>query len=129
MNKIEKLETKEQLINSVKEWVKIDNEILILQKELKKRKDDKMKFSNQLIEIMKTNQIDVFDIKDGQIQYMNRKVKKPITKKVLLETLTKFYEGDFMRANELNTFILDHREEIVKESITRKVNKEMLENT
>ena len=130
MNKIEeekeeqkdvKLETKEQLIHTIKEWVKIDNEMLVLQNELKKRKADKAKLSIKLIDIMKSNEIDVFDIKDGQIQYTNRKIKKPITKKVLLDTLTKYYEGDFMKANEVNSFIMDHREEVVKESITRKI--------
>jgi hypothetical protein len=126
MNKIEtteeeKLETKEQLIHTIKEWVKIDNEMLVLQKELKKRKTDKTKLSSKLIDIMKSNQIDEFDIKDGQIQYKNRKIKKPITKKILLDTLTKYYEGDFMKANELNSFIMDHREEVIKESITRKI--------
>ena len=116
-----KLETKEQLIHTIKEWVKIDNDMLILQKELKKRKTDKAKLSVKLIDIMKSNEIDVFDIKDGQIQYTNRKIKKPITKKVLLDTLTKYYEGDFMKANELNSFIMDNREEVIKESITRKI--------
>ena len=33
------METKEQLINSIKEWVKIYNEIRALQKEDKKRND------------------------------------------------------------------------------------------
>ena len=116
-----KLETKEQLIHTIKEWVKIDNDMLILQKELKKRKTDKAKLSVKLIDIMKSNEIDVFDIKYGQIQYTNRKIKKPITKKVLLDTLTKYYEGDFMKANELNSFIMDNREEVIKESITRKI--------
>jgi len=117
----EKLETKEQLVNTIKEWVKIDNDMLILQNELKKRKAEKAKLSQKLIDIMKSNEIDVFDIKDGQIQYTNRRIKKPITKKVLFDTLTKYYEGDFIKANELNAFILDHREEVVKESITRKI--------
>jgi hypothetical protein len=117
----EKLETKEQLVTTIKEWVKIDNDMLILQNELKKRKAEKAKLSQKLIDIMKSNQIDVFDIKDGQIQYTNRRIKKPITKKVLLDTLTKYYEGDFMKANELNSFIMDNREEVVKESITRKI--------
>jgi len=128
MNKIEdeqeKVETKEQLIKTVKEWVKIDNDILILQKEQKKKKAEKEKLSKLLIDIMKSNEIDEFDLKDGHIQYTNRKVKKPITKKSLLDTLTKYFGGDFMKANEANSFILDNREEIVKESIVRKINKD-----
>ena len=35
------METKEQLIKCVKDWVRIDNEIRLLQKELSTRKNDK----------------------------------------------------------------------------------------
>ena len=33
------METKEHLINKIKEWVKIDNEMRTLQKEMTKRKN------------------------------------------------------------------------------------------
>jgi len=37
------METKEQLINTIKRWVKIDNEIRALQKEQLARKNEKKK--------------------------------------------------------------------------------------
>jgi len=40
------MDTKEQLVKSVKEWVKIDNEIRSLQEEIKKEKTIKNKFQN-----------------------------------------------------------------------------------
>ena len=75
------METKEQLIKSIKEWVKIDNEIRALQKEVKKRNDEKKNISKNLIDVMKNNEIDCFDLKDGQIMYSKKNVKKPITKR------------------------------------------------
>ena len=78
------METKEQLINTIREWVRIDNEIRTLQKEQTKRKDEKKKISNSLMNIMKKNEIDVFDINDGQICYTKKNIKKPITKKILM---------------------------------------------
>ena len=51
-----------------------------------------------------------------------KNVKKPITKKVLLNILAKYFEGDIEKAEEANEFILNNREEITKESITRKLN-------
>jgi hypothetical protein len=115
------METKEQLIQTIREWVKHDNEIRSLQKELSKRKTEKKKISNTLIETMKQNEIDCFDIKDGQICYSKRNVKKPITKKVLMTTLSKFFNGDLLKAAELNEFIIENREEEVKETIMRKM--------
>jgi hypothetical protein len=120
----EQIDTKEQLVKIIKEWVKNDNDIRLLQKEIKKRKIEKKQISDKLMEVMKSNEIDVFDINDGQIQYSKRTVKKPITKKMLMDILSKYYDGDFMKANELNTFILDNREVQTKETITRKIAKQ-----
>ena len=72
--------------------------------------------------IMKDHEIDCVDIKDGQICYNKKNVKKPITKKYLLQILSKYFDGDIDRAEDANDFILENREEIVKESITRKIN-------
>lgn len=115
------METKEHLIKTIKEWVKLDNEIRTLQKEQVQRKNDKKKVSTQLMEIMKKNEIDCFDINDGQICYSKKNIKKPITKKVLMGVLSKYFKGDTLKASELNEFIIENREEIVKETIVRKI--------
>jgi hypothetical protein len=117
------METKEQLVNCIKQWVKIDNEIRTLQNEQVKRKKEKKTISKDLIEVMKKNQIDCFDINDGQLVYNKKNVKKPITKKELLQILSTYYEGDTLKANEVTTFIDENRKEVVKETITRKVYK------
>ena len=118
------METKEHLIKTIKEWVRLDNDIRKLKKEEKQRNDEKKKVSNALMEIMKKNEIDEFDINDGKICYTKKSIKKPITKKLLLDVLSKYYKGDTLKASELNEFIIDNREEIVKETISRKVTKE-----
>jgi len=116
-------ETKEQLVNIIKEWVKFDNEIRKLQTEVLSRKKEKAKMSVELISVMKQNEIDCFDLKDGQLLYTTKNVKKPITKKVLLNILSKYYNGDYMKASQLNDFILSNREEVVQESIVHKIDK------
>jgi len=115
------MSNKEQLLSLIREWVKIDNELRTLQKEVAKRKMDKKGLSKSLIDVMRKDSIDVFDIKDGQLCYTKRSVKKPITKKVLFNILGTYYKGDLEKAEELNTFILENREEVVKETIERKV--------
>ena len=122
------METKEQLIKTIKEWVKLDNEIRTLQKEQNQRKIDKKRSSVTLMEIMRKNEIDCFDIKDGQICYSKKSIKKPITKKVLMGVLSKYFKGDILKASELNDFIIDNREEIIKETIVRKITNELTVN-
>lgn len=115
------METKEELVTNIKEWIKIDTEIAQLQNEIKARKNKKKQLSESLMEVMKKNEIDCFDIKDGQLCYVKKNIKKPITKKNLLEILARYYDGDRLKAGQLNDFILNNREEEVKETIVRKI--------
>jgi hypothetical protein len=121
MNTCVKYDTKEELIKAIREWVRIDNEIRTLQKEQAMRKTEKKKISNDLINVMKQNEIDCFDINDGQLIYSKKNVKKPITKKNLIGILSQFFKDDIEKATILNEFILDNREETVKETIVRKI--------
>jgi hypothetical protein len=117
------METKDQLVKTIKEWVKIDNEIRAFQKEVRKKQQDKKNISKDLMDVMVKNEIDCFDIKDGQILYSKKNVKKPITKKNLIGILANYCRGDMERATEINNFILENREEVVKEEIVRKIKK------
>lgn len=117
------METKEQLINTIKEWVKIDNEIRVLQKEIAKRKNDKKSISTNLINVMRENEIDCFDINDGQIMYSKKNVKKPITKTSLFNVLIDYFKGNMDKASEINNYITENRETTMKETITRKIKK------
>jgi len=121
------MENKEQLIQTIKNWVKIDNEMHVLQRELQTRKNEKKKISTLLIETMRTNEIDCFDIKDGQIVYIKKNVKKPINQKSLFSILSLYFEDSPLKANELNEFIQNNREEVVKEDIKRKMNAKIID--
>ena len=117
------MEKQNDLIDVIREWVKIDNEIKYLKNEENKRKNQQKIISKNLMKIMSDYNIDEFDLKDGKIVYTKRNVKKPITKKVLLDLLTTYYKNDVDKANEVNNFILDNREEKVVETIKREINK------
>jgi hypothetical protein len=113
---------KDQLINIIKEWVKIDNDIRELHKIQALKKKEKKENTAQLMDIMKNNSIDVFDINDGQIIYKKKSAKKAINKKDLLVLLESFFDGDIDKAGKINSFILENREDKVTECIVRKSN-------
>jgi len=114
---------KEELVNNVKEWIKIDNDINRLKAEMKEINNKKKLLSTNLLKVMKSNSIDCFDINGGAIIYKKTKVKKPITGKILLKTLENYFKNDMPTAQELTKHILENREESVKESIKRKIDK------
>ena len=51
---------KQTLVRNIKEWVKLDNEINTLNAEIKKRKTAKKELTTDLMEFMKTQEIDCF---------------------------------------------------------------------
>lgn len=118
-----KVETKEELIQNIKEWIKIDNEINKLNKELKEFKQKQKLFTKNLVTVMKTNQLECFDINDGRIMYKKNKLKKPINTKMLLQTLKNYYTDNPTIADEVTEYILSNREEVIKETIKRKIDK------
>jgi len=116
------LSTKEQLVNNIREWVKIDTEISQLRNEIKERNNKKKFMTESLVNVMKSNNIDCFDINDGSLIYKKNIVKKPINSKMLLSSLQNYYKDKAM-AEDLTKYILDNREEQLKETIKRKVHK------
>ena len=75
------------LRDSVKNWLQIDNEIKQLQKEIKKRRTIKKQITDQLINTMKSNDIDVMNIPDGRLVKTTNRVKAPLSKKHLIQSL------------------------------------------
>jgi hypothetical protein len=121
----QKVETKDQLVKLIKEWVHLDNESRTLQAHLNVNKLEKKRTSNELMEVMKHNEIDCFQIKDGKIQYKKTNIKKPLSNKILVKLLNEFYDGNQDKVSELNNFLIENREEVIKENIVRKMNKEV----
>jgi predicted nucleic acid-binding Zn-ribbon protein len=115
--------TKEQLVNNIKEWIKIDNEVSQLKSEIKDRTNKKKNLTENLVSIMKTNNIDCFDINGGALIYKKNKVKKPINGKTLLSVLQNYYKTDVKMAEDIVKYVMDNREEQIKETIKRKIDK------
>jgi hypothetical protein len=115
------METKEELIENIKEWIKIDNEVTKLKAEIKNRTEKKKQITESLLNVMKKNEIDCFDINGGSLVYKKNKVKKGLSGKTLLSALQSYYVNEPNTAEELTKHILNSREEQVKETIRRKI--------
>jgi len=112
---------KELIIENIKEWVQLDNELKELQKASKERRDRKKEITEVLVNIMRDNEIDCFNMNEGKLIYTQSKVKGTLSKKYLLETLSNYYKNNPEQGMEVAQYILDNREEKIKENIRRKV--------
>ena len=121
--KISNIMDKEQLIENVRGWITIDNEIKQLQKVIKEKRKEKKAFTANLVEVMKSNDIQCFDISDGKLMYTQNKVKSALSKKHLIKYLTEWFKDDPSKIRDLTKHILNSREEKIKENIKRKIEK------
>ena len=112
---------KQALVAIIREWVKNDNEIRELKKQETIRKNANKALTANLIEIMRSNELDCFDINDGCILYKKTNVKKPLSKKTLYQLLNEYYKDDLGKATEVSEFLMEKREQVVKEKIVRKL--------
>ena len=119
------METKDELIMNVKEWIKIDSEITKLQNELRDRKNKKKQLSELLMIVMKKNEIECFDINDGKLMYAQNKVKASLSKKHITTCLEKYFKDTENKemVEDLSNYILDNREVKITETIRRKQHK------
>ena len=69
------METKEELILSIQDWITIDNEMKMHQTSLKELRQKKKTISDKLKEVMKTNEIDCFDTSTGKLLISKTKTK------------------------------------------------------
>ena len=115
--------TKDELIANIKEWIKMDNEITKLKAEVKDKTNKKKELTESLVNIMKGNSIDCFDINGGALVYKKRKTKQSISGKFLLSQLEEYYKEQPELAKEITKKVLDNRVEVIKDEIKRKIDK------
>ena len=87
---------------------------------MKEKRKEKKNYTSALVETMRNNDIDCFDVQDGKLIYTKKKVKAPLSKKHLLLSLSNYFKNNKELIDELGEFILNSREEKVKENIRRK---------
>ena len=122
-NKPPSQSTKDELIMTVKEWIKMDNDITKLKLETKEKTNKKKELTALLVNVMKDNLIDCFDINGGALVYKQKKNRKTISGKYLLSQLEEYYKDQPELAKEIAKKVLDNRIEVVKDEIKRKIDK------
>ena len=118
-----KVSTKDELILNIKEWIKMDNEITRLKAEVKEKTNKRKELTESLVNVMKSNAIDCFDINGGALIYKQKKTRRTISGKFLLSQLEEYYKDQPDLAKEITKKVLDNRVEVVKDEIKRKIDK------
>jgi len=117
------LKTKEELIFNIREWIKIETDIKNLTKELKEKRNKMKELTGTLVNVMKLNSIDCFDISGGALVYKQKKSKKQISGKFLLSQLEEYFKDNQDLAKEIHKKVWENRTVVTKEEIKREKDK------
>tara|TARA_B100001093_G_C26787577_1_gene997378 strand:+ start:988 stop:1359 length:372 start_codon:yes stop_codon:yes gene_type:complete len=116
--------SKAELINLIKNWKQLDDELKTIQKEVKERRNKKKIITEQLVKIMRNNEIDCFDINNGKLLYTQSKLKSSISRPYLLEIMSKYFaDDDTVEIDKVTDYILENRNVKIKEGIRCKLDK------
>ena len=110
--------TKEELISTIKNWITTDNDIKTLSKQLKEKRNVKKQLTNNLVNTMKSNEIDCFEIANGKLCHSSNKIKGPISKKLLQTSLNEYFpDSPAESVDKIIQHIMDSRNITVKDNI------------
>ena len=112
---------KSRLVENVKNWLQLDTEIKQLQQEIRKRRSLKKDMTDTLVQIMKSQDIDMMNAGESQLIRTEKKTKSALSKKHLIASLLNFFKEDKQTVAQLTTFIMNSRPEKTVENIRRKV--------
>ena len=112
------------LVNSIKDWLTLNNKLNLLQKEIKEIRNEKKKLEANLIDVMENNNIDEFTISNGKLMYKKTKTKNPINKEYLYKVLENYFKKNpEIDSNDVTQFILENRSIKENSSLVIKENK------
>jgi hypothetical protein len=93
----------------IKEWMSTEDELRSLSAAIREKRKRAKTVKNMITEIMRGNKIGQLKFSAGAVVRQTKSIKAPLTKKLLVESLTEFFKGDADMAGKCAVFIDEHR--------------------
>mgnify|MGYP001235821985 CR=1 FL=1 len=100
----------EQVKEMVRQWMKYDDEILLLQQGIRDRRKNRDALHRKIIQFMKHNEIPHFNLNDGQLVCQERVRKESLSRVFIQKCLGKWYSGDNNKVSQMYDFLQQNRE-------------------
>jgi hypothetical protein len=111
---------KNDFSSKVKEYITLDEQIKKLAQLVKERRNRMKELSTEIMEEMAENEIDYVNIRNGVLIYNKKEGFKGLSKKVMINGLTAFFNADEERTQDAMDTIMNTREKVVKTSLKLK---------
>jgi hypothetical protein len=103
------MDTKEELVAKLKNWIQLDNDIRALRAQCREKLSAQKMISQELLEIMKSNEIDTLNTSELNISCAQKEVRTSLSKKYLENVLLEYFDNNSQKASEMQEFIMSRR--------------------
>lgn len=113
----------DNVVDVVKKWCTIENDIKKLTKELKTKRQERKELSQGLLAFMKKNDVDCFDITGGKILHTQNNVKGAINREHLMTSLSQLFTKNGASQDDIKStvdHIMNSRKVTLKDNIRLK---------
>ena len=106
---------------NVKEWISLDNELRLLNEQVKELRDKRNDIHNDIIRYVETNELgnSTIQLSDGLLKFYNHKTYAPLTYNFLQETLHNILPEN--KVSQIIQYIKDKRQTQTNTSIKRNI--------
>ena len=114
-----------EFTSEIKNWVTIDNKLMILNQQAKQLRDEKKQLETNILEHVETNELHNTGIKisDGILRFIKVKKNQTLSFKFLEECLHKLFQ-DETKVKDIIKYIKSSRESVIINDIKRTYNSE-----
>ena len=119
----QKQEQTKECTQNLKEWLRLDDERLTLQKQVRSIRQKQNELEHLIIFYMKRNNSEEIKFDGGSIKCATKTVKSSLSNKSLKTTLNQYFQNNENKTDTLMQYIQDNREETQKTALKRFVEK------
>lgn len=98
-----------ELPTLLKRWMSIQEEMSMLNNELKQRRTQSKALKDMILRIMESNRVAALNVSKGTVIHKIREAPEKISNDYLLKHCKDFFGGDEERARSLVTYLEEHR--------------------
>lgn len=98
-----------QLTTLIKDWLVAEDEIRVLSAEIREKRKHSKTLKGMITQIMKGSNVGRLNISAGQVNRDIKETRQPLSKKLLIGSLTEFFNGNTDAANKCAAFIESKR--------------------
>ena len=103
----------------VREWMKMDDEVVLLQQAIKDRRKTRDLLHSKIVRFMKHHDIQQFNLKSGQLVRKESKRREGFSRSLIQRCLGQWFQGNNNKVSQIYDFMENSRESKTSYRLTR----------